>query len=60
MKDFGKKILKYVIFAAVVYIVTVVAMSSLKAKTFGFDPKYLTDSIVIVITFFACAGYWQG
>ena len=56
MKDFGKKILKYAIFAAVVYIVTVVAMSSLKAKTFGFDPKYLTDSIVIVITFFACAG----
>ncbi len=56
MKDFGKKILKYVIFAAAIYLVTVIAMTSLKSKAFGFDSKYLTNSVVIVVTFFACAG----
>ena len=56
MKDFGKKILKYVILAVVVYLVSIVAVTYFKTKTIGFNPKYLTNSIVIAITFFGLAG----
>ena len=56
MKEFGKKVLKYVIFAVMVYIVCVIAFSSFKSKSFGFNPKYLTSGGVVGITFFAIAG----
>ena len=56
MKDFGKKVLKYVIIAVVVYIISTIAVSSIKAKGFGFDPKNLGNAAVIAITFFSVAG----
>ena len=53
MKGFLKNLLKYLIFAAVVYIASVVGISSFQAKSFGFDPENLTNMYVLSITAFA-------
>ena len=55
MKEFGKKILKYVAFAAVFYFGSLVAVTSIKTKAFGFDPKYMSNATVILFTFLAIA-----
>jgi len=56
MKGFLKKILKYVILAVAVYVLSIVAINYFKTKTIGFNTQYLQNSVVIAITFFAVAG----
>ncbi len=56
MKEFGKKILKYLIFAIVVSVISVIAMTYFKTKSIGFNPKYLTDGVVVAIAFFSVSG----
>ncbi len=52
MKDFGKKILKYSFLILALYLGSVVAVTYFETKTIGFNVKYLTDSLVVAITFF--------
>ncbi|MBR4998738.1 MAG: type IV secretory system conjugative DNA transfer family protein, partial [Clostridia bacterium] len=56
MKDFGKKILKYAIVAAVTFIIGVILTTYLKDKSFGFKLKYVTHGITIAVAFFSTAG----
>lgn len=43
MKNFGKKLLKYLIVAIVVFVGAVIALTYFNNKTFGFDFKYATN-----------------
>ena len=56
MKEFGKKILKYVIVGLIAYLGSIIAITAYKTKSFGFDPKYLKNTFVFAITFFSLAG----
>ena len=56
MKNFAKSLLKYLIITVVIYFGTVVAISSFKLKSFGFEPKYMLDPLVLGIAFFSLAG----
>ncbi len=51
MKSFGKKILKYLIVAAIALIATVMLTTYFKEKTFGFTWKYMTSSLTFIIVF---------
>ena len=57
MKDFFKKILSYIIIAAIVYLVSIIAVSWLKEGSPKFNIEYATNTTTIAITFFASAGY---
>jgi len=52
MKDFGKKVLKYVIITILTFITTVIFTNYFKEKTFGFKIKYATSSLTYAIVFF--------
>ena len=56
MKNFGKYILKYVLFAAFAFVATVLLTTYFKDGSFGFNPNYITKGLTIAITFFATAG----
>ena len=56
MKEFGKKILSYIIIGAIVYIASVVLMSYFKSGSISFDPQYTTGT-TIVITGLALGAY---
>ena len=56
MKEFGKKVLKYILCAIAVFAISVIAMTYFKDKTFGFNTTYIKDAVVYAITFFAVAG----
>lgn len=56
MKDFGKKVLKYVIFAVVVLIVSIIATTFVKYHTLAFKVDVLKSGVPYAITFFALAG----
>ena len=57
MKSFGKKVLKYVIIAAVLFITSIILTTYLKNKSFGFDVSYATSGMVLAITFFGTVGF---
>lgn len=57
MKSFGKKVLKYVIIAAVLFITSIILFTYIKNKSFGFDISYATSSVVLAITFFGTVGF---
>ena len=50
MKNFLKKILKYLILAAVLFAGSVVLQTYLKDKTFGFNIDYIGETLTIFIT----------
>ena len=56
MKNFGKKILKYLAVGAVAYVLGVILVTYFRDKGFGFNTKYLKDGFVYAITFFSVAG----
>ena len=56
MKEFGKKVLKYVIIAALAFVGGVILVTYFKEKTFGFNIKYVNHAWVFAITFFSVAG----
>ena len=51
MKSFGKKILKYLIIAAIALVATVMLTTYFKEKTFGFTWKYISSSSTFIIVF---------
>ena len=56
MKEFGKKILKYLIIAVLTFAVSVVAVTYFKTGGFNFDIAYVKSALPVAITFFAVAG----
>ena len=51
MKTFFKKILLYIILGVVIYAGSIVALTYFNDKTFGFNPKYLTNMLPIFAVF---------
>ena len=49
MKKFGKSLLKYAIFAAIIFIVAVVLITYFKDGKWSFNPKYISSSVIYVI-----------
>ena len=57
MKEFIKKILSYLIIAAVIYLVSIVVVSWMQTGSPKFDATNLTNKTTLAVTFFASAGY---
>ena len=57
MKSFGKKVLKYVLIALVLFITSINLFTYFKNKSFGFDISHATSGVVLAITFFGTVGF---
>jgi len=55
MKKFGKSLLKYIIVAAIMFAIAVVAVTYFKDKQFGFNPNYI--STALIFAFLGVGGY---
>jgi len=47
MKKFGQSLLKYLAIIAVIFVLAVVGVTYFKDKQFGFNPEYISSSLVI-------------
>ena len=57
MKDFLKKILKYVIVGIVAFVLAVMAQTAIETKTPGFDVNKIKTALTWAITFFSVSGF---
>ncbi|MBR6778742.1 MAG: type IV secretory system conjugative DNA transfer family protein [Clostridia bacterium] len=56
MKDFFKKVLKYIIFAAILYVVAVIAFTYFKEDRVAFSFEQAKNNMVFIVLFFGMAG----